>query len=299
MEKNNFWPAKKALKFLIGSLILSALFSCLGLWVYGRVLRQRAIDPKYLLKKIIQTGPDKQALSSEMLVEVLGLNSASANYYTFSTKEAVKALEGHMLIQKARVQKVFPDTLYIDYTARAPFFRLLDYSNAALDSQARLIPLKPFFRPGNLCPVYLGLPNYGTEGISWGVDLEGKRVDLAYELYDFLSSNPKARRFSIERIDVSRAFKASRGQREVVVYLRHQERAEKNGRLFLGVHTWVLRLPKDTYFERFLDFCEIVDGLVEQNLNTLNKGAISETGSVHFYAKIIDLRIEDVCLIGG
>jgi len=299
MAKSNFWPAKKALKLFVVSLILSAFCSFLALWAYGRFLTQRANDPKYELKKVIQTGPDKQALASEVLIEILGLNSEKANYYTFSTQAAEKALEGHMLIQKAHVKKVHPDTLYIDYTACTPFFRLLDYSNAALDSQARLIPLSPFFRPGNLCPVYLGLPGFGTEGLEWGVDLKGKKVDLAYELYDFFSSDPKAKRFSIERIDVSRAFKASRGQREVIVYLKHQEKAGKKGRLFLGVHTWILRLPKEAYSARFSDFCGLVDTLAEQNLEALDISALAEVGSVRFKAKIIDLRIEDVCLIGG
>lgn len=299
MAKSNFWPAKKALKFLFGSLILSALCSSVGLWAYGRILEKKANDPNYYLKKIIQTGPDKQALTTDVLVEILGLNKVQSNYYSFSTQAAEKALEGHMLIQKAHVKKVYPDTLYIDYTARAPFFRLLDYSNAALDSQARLIPLKPFFRPGSLCPVYLGLPTFGSEGLVWGVDLEGKKVDLVYELYDFFSSDPKAKRFSIERLDVSRAFRASRGQREVVVYLKHQKKAEKNGRLFLGVHTWILRLPKEQYAARFSDFCELVEGLVDQDLETLELDAPIDAGTIHFKAKIIDLRIEDVCLIGG
>lgn len=291
MKKEVVWPIKKALNVILFSLGIFALISISALFLYEYIQKKRMCDDRFLLKKIVQTGPEKKVLSTQLLAKILDLSSdRPVNLYAFSSEKAEALLQDYMLIESASVSKVFPDTLYIDYTAKVPWFRLLDYSNAALDKKGRLIPLSPFYEPRVLCPIYLGLPPFGEEGIDWSVRLTGKKVELAYQLHDFFLSDERAKEFTLERLDVSRAYAKSCGKREIIVYLQQQKKILTQDSWRLGSHHWILRLPREEYEKRFYDFCELVPELIEENIA---KG-FEDSAKVYFDARIIDLRLDQM-----
>ena len=291
MKKEVIWPVKKALSVIGISFAIIVFSSFAGLFFYGYIHKKRALDDRFLLKKIIQTGPEKKALSTQLLAKILDLSSdRPTNLYAFSTEKAEALLKSYMLIESASVSKVFPDTLYIDYTAKSPWLRLIDYSNAALDKKGILIPLSPFYEPRVLCPIYLGLPPFGEEGINWGTKLTGKKIKLAYQLHDFFLSDERAKEFTLERLDVSRAYAKSCGKREIIVYLQQQKKILTEGSWRLGSHHWILRLPRENCEKRFYDFCEIVPDLIAENVSR----GFEDSAKVHFDARIIDLRLDQM-----
>src|SRR5258708_979144 len=109
------WPLKKALLVIFSSvagtlLLCSSVYSLYSVWKTRRYTSDR-----YKITAIVQTGPEKEALRTVYLAELLGLSvDAPKNLYSIDLKKAQMALLSSPLIAKAKVRRMPPNTLYID-----------------------------------------------------------------------------------------------------------------------------------------------------------------------------------------
>jgi cell division septal protein FtsQ len=212
----------------------------------------------YYLCRIVQTGPQREALKTTYLAELM---SVSANrpitVSAFDSMAAEKRLQSSPVIKEAKVKLIEPDTIYVDYTVRQPFAWLYDFDNIALDEEGVPFPVSPFFTPKKLPEIYLGIQNF-----YWNRPLKERSAQLALTILQLLSRLS----LNVKRLDVSKAYLPSLGRREVVLILDEQG------------FTKMLRLTPKNFAQELGNYLEL-------------------RGKLPAAAQIIDLRIPQLAFI--
>ncbi len=217
----------------------------------------------------------------------------------FDPKRAEAALLTSPLLQEAKVKVIKPSTVYVDYTVRQPLAWLYDYENIALDKEGYLIPMYPFFPPKNLPEIYLGLAPFGERAsiphlpiAAWNEPLRGPHVELAFDLLTRMQ--PLARDlFRVKRIDVSKAFAPSLGQREVVVVVDNELYLHGSSEPAIATH--YLRLSTKGYPQELGNYLELRKKLLEEDSEKLKAQGPSQKPGIS--EKVIDLRIAQLAYI--
>ena len=150
----------RALFWIFGSILVvngAAVYLLRPTFIFQKERR----DPKAFITAVVQTGPEKQALNTDYLAEVMDLSVDDPTpVKAFSIKAATQKLLESPVIQEASVQLVSPGIVYVDYTMRHPIALLRDFENVALDATGTLFPFSPFYSPKNLPEIYLGLEGF-------------------------------------------------------------------------------------------------------------------------------------------
>lgn len=244
-------PFHKALLAIFLSVCVVTGTSLVGVLVYKHVVEKQRSDPSNNIVAVVQTSPDAEGLKTAYLTEVLGLSvDRPVNLYSFNAKEAQNALLQVPIIKEAKVRKILPGTLHIDYTRRRPIAYYKDYTNTAIDAEGVLFPFKPFFTPKRLPEIVTGQI---LEGDIWGTKIENKWMDLAYA---FLKLSPEYLddKSVLSCVDVSHGFAVSDGQREVVLTLEDRIVRVVDGQSVLCVYPRIVRFSPDNYHAQLANF---------------------------------------------
>ncbi|SRR5581483_1064302 len=297
-KKAVYLPLTHALAWIVGSTLIFSGSAFAGVKHYLKMQREKASDPKFVLRTIIQTGPQKEALKTEYLAELLGIASdRPCSAKAFDLKRAKEILLSSPLISHADVKWIKPSTLYIDYTVRQPIARLEDYSNVVVDKEGYLFPFTPFFTPKKLPGIYLGLGPFGKslsssdgEIADWNTPLRGKYFKLALDLLSIVTDSKVADLFAVKRIDVSNAFSESYGTREIVIITEDSIYKSLNGNQIQITAPRILRLSTKNYSQELGNYLKLRPQLLEEeNKNSLSSKRLKE--------KIIDFRIPKLAFI--
>lgn len=265
-------------------------------YFYQRYQQKRQNDPRYSIVAIYQTGPEKEVLDTGYLAELLDLSiDKPINIYAFSEKEAEKKLLLSPLIKKAKIKKLKPKAIYIDYTVRKPIFHLLDFENTLIDEEGFLFPKDPFFRKKlDLPSVYLGLDF--TKSNLYKHRLQGKKVSL---LFCFLHLIEDAKYpFTVKQIDISNAFAASFGKREIVLHIEEKEFVATKKGFCLCHFPKILRLSPKNYEKQLKNFLILRDKMLKDYKVQVQEEDI-KAKTLEFSPKIIDFRIDELAFIQG
>jgi hypothetical protein len=200
----------QSLTWIVGS----ALFITGGTYKGHQYYRNKQIPAQTYLCRIVQTGPQREALKTTYLAELMRISAdRPVTTASFNPAYAQKRLMSCPLIKEAKVKITAPDTVYVDYTVRQPVAWLYDFDNIALDEEGFPFPVSPFFSPKRLPEVYLGIRNF-----YWGRPLKERNAQLALTILQLLNRLS----LQVKRLDVSNAFQPSLGRREVVLILEEQ-----------------------------------------------------------------------------
>lgn len=242
---------KKALGWIFLNVFLVSGTAWIGFGVYVYLWKARSFDSRYHIAAIIQTGPEKEALKTSYLLELLGISKHSPqNLYRFDLKSGAEKLALSPLIEEASLKRIPPNTLYIDYSVRKPIAFLGDVTNTAIDKMGVLLPFHPFFSPKKLPIFILGVKK---EDLIWGKKIENGKFFLAFQVLKGLES--KMSLLKAVKIDVSKAEAKSLGQRQIVAVVKSLERGVENT-LILNAERWLdgidrynalLNLPLDSF----------------------------------------------------
>jgi hypothetical protein len=288
MKPMNQWSVKQALFCLIGSTALTLILSLTGYYFWSQYRKERLHAEKYKITTIIQTGSEKEALKSVYLAEILGLSmDQPTQLYALDLAEAQKKLLASPLISSAKLKKMSPNTLYIDYEIRKPVAWLADFKNTAIDAEGFSFPVDPFFSPKNLPEIYLGLSQFS----SWHI--EGPRLELALEILKFLETAPWKEGLRIKRIDVSNAFAASLGLREVVLLTEEELVLRQENQEAICVFPKILRLAPKDYVQQLGNFFSLRRAMMEDYQRQLASTKLEG----RFAPRIIDLRIPQLAFV--
>jgi len=270
-------PTRAFLWIFLWTLAISGS-AWLGWFYYVHLRGSRSHDPQYNIEAIVQSHPQKEGLKTVYLAELLKLSLDNpTNLYDFDIEEGRRSLLGMPLIKEASIKRIRPGTLFIQYDVRVPIAFLGDYSNTALDDEGILFPFNPFFTPKRLPTLILGFEQVKT---GWGESLkDDPKMRLAFEVLKAFFDGSATTPFFTHRIDVSKAFDDSEGQRQIVVSLKEQFDAH--------LITYHLRLHPDFYLEGVQHFLTLREHLIEKNLYHDSKELI------------IDLRLPHLAFLKG
>jgi hypothetical protein len=303
-KKPVYLPLSQALSWIVASTLLFSGTSHALIKQYFKKRSQKINDPHLALRSIIQTGPQKEALKTRYLAELLGISSDRPCYAKhFDLQSAKQRLLRSPLISCAEVKLSGSDTLYIDYTIRQPLAWLEDYENITVDKEGYPFPFSPFFTPKNLPAIYLGLSPFGTPSpdpdrptARFGTPLEGKYFSLALDLLSIVTDPKVADLFSVKRIDVSNAFAESYGTREIVVMTEDTLIQQAQGREVQFTLPRILRLSTKHYAQELGNYLKLREQLLEEERQSAS--ASEHLGStVRLKEKIIDFRIQKLAFI--
>lgn len=291
-DNKTSWSMKQSLFCLIGSTLATLTLSLGSYWLWKKHRNERLFSEKYRITSIIQTGPEKEALKTPYLAELLGLSlDHPTQLYALDPKSAEKKLLASPLISQAKVTRIPPEALYIDYEVRKPIAWLADYKNTAIDKEGSLFPVAPFFSPKHLPEIYLGLPAFTT----WKI--KGPYLDLALEILQFLEATPWKEGLRIKRIDVSNAFAASLGQREIVLFTEEEIFVPQKDPTKEVVFTFpkILRLAPKDYNQQLGNFFSLRRKMMEDYTHQLS--SLKPTAGGRYAPRIIDLRIPQLAFV--
>ena len=292
------WTVRQSLWFLIGSTLLTLSLSGSGYYFWKQKQRSRLLDPCNIITSILQTGPEKEALKTSYLAELLELSADQPkSLYALNLRKAKEKLLACPLIADAEVKAYFPSTVYIDYEVRKPIGWLSDYENIAIDKDGYLFPVTPYLSPKELPEIYLGLPPFGSSpdrfgrsGGLWQTALSDPYFALAMKILDHLEHLPGLR---VKRIDVSNAFSESLGTREIVLFTEEDILIEKGEREVVCTFPKILRLAPKEYSEQLAHFLSLKKGMMEEYKRQL--ASAPEVG--RFSPRIVDLRIPQLAFV--
>jgi len=286
-------PPLKALYYLATSVLLVTGSAALILFIFLQWQHQKKRDPRLFLTTMIQTGPQKNALPSEYLAELMGMSrDQPPHLLSFNVKKKEAALLLSPLIKTAKVTLITPQTVYVDYSVRKPLAWLYEYENTALDEEGYIFPVRPFFSPKQLPELYLGLPPFGNtanpqelSGGRWNLPLQGKEVKLGLKLLQLTCHLP------LRRIDLSNAYSPSLGSREIVLYLEDEFLHRTEEKEHLVIVPRLIRLSTKNFSKELSNFLELRKELLEKEKQGLNLSL--DTPFIYTAClQVIDLRID-------
>lgn len=295
-ETNTKIPFRTALIWILLSTLFISGSAGIGLLYYHHIKRQRFQQPQYNIVAIVQTTPDKERLKTIYLAELLHLSVDNpTNIFRLNSREAQRTLMSSSLITSARVKKILPGTVYIDYTLRKPVAYLLDYTNTVVDYKAVAFPFNPFFTPKRLPEIYLGMGDRSI--LIWGKQIKGVKSRLALYLLDLITENCCKENSFLTRVDVSNVLADSYGQRQIIIMIEdHVEKNTVDKNTTKIIIPQVLRLSVDNYRQELANYLALRPIVHEQVLNTL---AEKSEKMIRVPSQIIDLRIPDLAYIKG
>jgi hypothetical protein len=300
-DKSPRLPLTHALAWIVGSMLFvnGIAYACLKT-VLGK--RSSSTPDDKLIRSIVQTGPQKEALKTEYLAEILGIcTDFPPNVSSFPIKKAEELLLSSPLISRAQVSLMKPNILYIDYTVRQPVAFLADYENVAIDKEGYLFPFAPFFSPKNLPEIYLGLTPFGTPQedpekptARWGVSLKGKHLDLALHILLFVTDSKVSDTFNVTWIDVSHAFSKSCGKREIVVTTEDALFQKEGSEEVKHIFARTLRLTSKNFAQELGNYLTLRPQLLDEDLR---KRALPGSENQKRVERIIDFRIPNLAFV--
>lgn len=269
--------------------------SSLAAVIYYKYFKEKQRqDPAYQIVAIVQTSPDREGLKTGYLTELLELSiDRPRNLYAFDTQEAVQKLLQLPVIKEAKIRKIRPGTIHVDYVLRKPVAYVGDYTNTAIDAAGIVFPFKPFYTPKKLPEIYFGSDE--SEIFKWGAVLSGKRKELAFALLALASQYCDECSFVVS-IDVNHAFAPSDGERQIVLVLEDRLLRVADGKTILCTYPRILRLREDNYREQLGNYLVLRSYLRERDRASLlpGVGTMRQAKPV-----IIDLRLSELAFIAS
>jgi hypothetical protein len=295
------WSIRQVWLCLIGSSCITFTLSVTGYLIWSKGQQRKLSDPAYQITSIVQTGPEKEALKTTYLAELLSLSTDRAlSLYALDCKVAKEKLLSSPLISSACVKRIPPSTLYIDYEVRKPIAKLADYENIGIDTAGYIFPIHPFFSPKELPEIYLGLPPFGApedpwgrRGAAWLTPIQNRYFTLALEILKSLEGSAWREGIRLKKIDTSNAFALSLGQREVVLFTEEEIRWQRGGKEASSIFPKILRLAPKDYAQQIHHFFVLRKSMNEDYKKQLAKAP--QPG--RFQPRIIDLRIPQLAFI--
>lgn len=216
MKHEKYLSLTTSLSIIIGTAFLTAVLFQSLFYTWKKSKIHRLEQKQFIVDRIIQTGPDRRALPTTYLEELMEISKNNPIHLDLvDCRELENKLYFSPVIASAKVKKIYPSAIYVDYTVRRPFSFVSDFENMVVDEEGYLFPLKPFFTPKRLTEIYLGETNFSPTFIG-----KHPKFLLAKKILSLMHLSTGFSPFFIERIDVSRAFDLSLGRKEIVIILR-------------------------------------------------------------------------------
>ncbi|MBS3904094.1 MAG: hypothetical protein KGZ39_02065 [Simkania sp.] len=279
----------KAAYWITGSVIAVAT---IGYTLVNKIVTARRDldqDPRQRIVRIIQTGPQKEALSTLYLSELMQLSiDRPFTMRSFNLKLAEKRLRSSPVVQDVKIFFDGPGTVAVDYEVRQPSAWLYDFVNIGVDISGVPFPIYPFYSPKKLPEIYLGEPLQ----LIWNRPIDHPKMQLSLSLLEMLAPAP----FLIKRIDVGGAFAESYGKKQIVLIIEEQFKISYQDREILCILPRILRLSTKEYRQELGNYLVLRDELSSSFDPTL-ADFDREERIARLPEQVIDLRIAGMAFL--
>lgn len=297
-------PLSQALLWIVGSMIVVSGTSYSLLNQYLRYQKNKVRSSKFSIESIIQTGPQKEALKTVYIAELLGLSrDKPISSLLFDPQAAKKLLLASPVIKEADVKIMNSSTVYVDYTVRQPVAWLYDFENVAVDDEGYLFPVSPFFTPKNLPEIYLGLDSFDKDSLDpnrpkagWSAPIKSPLLDLAFNILRLLDEPSFKDLFLVKRIDVSMADAPSYGYREIILVIEDEIPVQDPKKEVRFIFPRVLRLTTKNYTQELSNFLNLREKLLDEDSRSLNVPD-GDVAFIRHPERVIDFRIPRLAFI--
>jgi hypothetical protein len=299
MKNDQKIPFGKALGYVLLSVLLLSGTISASYFIYHHTRQKRWNDDKFKIVAIAQKSSEPEQLKSVYLAELLELSiDRPTNLYQFDVEKGIQRLLSSSMIESVKIKKIPPGILFVDYVLRKPIAFLGDYTNTALDAEGHLFPFKPFFTPKKLPEIYVGLSSWHDgmeeESAKWGTRLQSPRAQVALKIYTLALDYCSTHQTHLTRIDTSKAYALSYGQRQIVVILEDWLVKEKKGKPIVCTYPKILRLSTERYAQELVHYQILNQRLLQEELKKPHEG---DEASFKANPMIIDLRIPQLAFI--
>lgn len=288
-HNKNELPFRIALTWIVSSIFfVTCPFFTAFKW-YLRYQQTKEASAPSVIRCIVQTGPQREALTSNCLAEILDLSiDCLCPIKDFNLEKAREKLLQFPLISNVKVELISKDSLLIDYTIRQPVAYLQDYENTTIDRNGYLFPFSPFFSPKHLPTISIGME---LDPIHfWKKPLSGPVFDLILNLLELLKDPHFKDCFSVQRIDIANAFQESFGRKEIVLVIEERIYKLIDQRQTSYTLPCVLRLSTKNYVQELSNYLKLRPQLLEESTRQLSI-ASNPPHTLRLPSKTIDLRL--------
>jgi hypothetical protein len=186
-------PVGRAMLWVFTSLIVVGALFYATRFCYSALYSSWIQDERYRVVACIGRSRTAEVAQPIYLEELMGLSSdAPISLYAFDTKKAAKKILACPTFRRAKVSRLKPGIVVVDYELRRPVAEIADFENCAIDKSRTLFPLAPFISPKKLPKLYLGA-------------VEEERIEKAFEIMQLIQTKLPTD-FRLEMIDVSALF---------------------------------------------------------------------------------------------
>lgn len=239
MKQQSFFSAFLKI-FFISALFWGAFF---GAWGWKKIQQdRRENDERFTLRKIAARSLTVDKVPLSLLSSLLEIKEGMP-LFAIHPEDCLSRLKACPAFSRARVWRLLPGTLGIEYTLRTPQAALGGVRNVVFDSTGELFFLLPFFAPKKLPLVVLDIPQVATLEELQKATTPSEEMKLALRMIPALSSFAARHKLFLERIDLSKRNHPNIFRREIVITFSSQL-SRKAAYLYLRCHPRSLSLKK-------------------------------------------------------
>jgi len=256
-----------------------------------KLKKNKLISTKYNIKTIAQSQNDI-TLDVNYLAELMSLSSNKpTNIFLFDENKARENLLSSPMIKEAKIKKIKPNCIFVDYKIRKPIAYLYDFENIAIDEDGYIFPINPFYLPSDFCKFFLNVDEFkGFEKI------DSKKAIYALDIYKNLKNSGFADLVRIKVLDTSRLEFESYGKREILLFIEEEIKVRKNQKDRIVIFPTILRLALNNYLEQIGNYISLREKILKDYENQI-KSIDLENEIVKFKPKTIDLRLSKLAFI--
>ncbi|MCI0382726.1 MAG: hypothetical protein L0207_06745 [Chlamydiae bacterium] len=292
-EKENRLSLTKAIGWILFSTIIINSSFYFAIQGYFKWKRKSSIEINEFVHAIIQTGPQKEALKTDYLAELMGISKDHPKkILEFDLKKAKKNLLSSPVIKEANLKFIRRGILYVDYAIRQPIALLKDYENIALDREGYFFPFLPFYSPKNIPYIYLDL----GEKIQWHCCFKTEKIMLALDLLNYLTKPFVRDLFNVKLIDVSHATDENCGTREIILLVEDEFTIKREEREVQYIFPYYLRCSTKNYSQELNHYLKLKQQLLEKEKKMLPI-PVGGGDIIRLPYKVIDFRIPQLAFI--
>ncbi len=258
---------------IVSSCLWGALFA--GWYWHQRQHERRLQDERFLLRRIAARSTTQDRLPLGVLTEMLNLDrDTKASIFELHPKEVRTKLLSCNACTRAKVWRLLPETLGIEYTLRTPVATIAGLKNVGVDALGVPFFLFPYYAPKKLPALVVPLERYSSLS-DLSRRLRGiKETAIALRLLELIIPMADHHNLAVDVLDISRLRQQNVFRREVIIAFSSPR--TRDCRLYIRIH-----------FKELLERISLLPTLFHALLGS------------GFRAGIIDLRYEGIAILSG
>ncbi len=247
-----------------------------GAWYWHhRQQEVRKNDQRFLLKRIAARSITQDRLPIGVLTELLKLDRESQiSLFALQPQEASKTLLSCPAVEKAKVWRLLPGTLGIEYALRTPVATIAGLKNVGIDATATAFFLFPYFAPKRLPAIVIPIGNLSSLQDVQRRVRRIKETGIAIKLLEYITPTAHQHHLAVDLVDVTCFHQQSFFRREVIVAFTSL--LSKEERLYVRIQS-----------KKLLERLELLPTVFATLLRSGFRGGI------------IDLRFEGIVILSG